>query len=128
MKTPKNVLVVDDNQLLANMIADMFRAVNFNVQIANDYEVAAVMAHNCDIAVIDYWLDGKRSGADLTRYIKNHVDLKHIPVIGISGLGKEDIPTAFMKAGADGFLAKPLRNPPLYLYALGIFNKDVFKP
>ena len=67
---------------------------------------AAVFARP-DLVLMDLLLPGALNGFDLTRRIKQHPDLGHIPVVALTAWDDQEAETRAMTAGCDGFLRKP---------------------
>lgn len=57
-----------------------------------------------DVLLLDIWMPGC-DGRDICRQLKAQDETRHIPILMISA--SKDISASALKAGADGFLAKP---------------------
>lgn len=60
-----------------------------------------------DLIFMDLHLPGGITGYDLTRRLKQHPGLQHIPVIALTAFGNEEAEQAALDAGCDAFLRKP---------------------
>lgn len=58
-----------------------------------------------DLVMLDLGLKGKEDGQSMCTYIKQQDDLKHIPVILVSG--NSDLEQIKVDCGADDHIAKP---------------------
>lgn len=102
------VLLVEDDETLALVIAYNLRAAGYNVEwISRGDLVEAYLAFNAvDIVILDWILPG-RSGLDLCRWLRRHALRDEIPIIMATALGHEDDRAAGLTAGADDYIAKP---------------------
>ncbi len=105
------ILVVEDSATMRDVIfhnATRFSSA-FRIEVVSTDNVEdaleLVQRHELDLAVVDLFLPGPRSGADLVRELRARgVD---VPVIGFS-VGGPEARRAFLAAGADLFLDKPI--------------------
>ncbi len=106
MTEAMTILLVEDDERLAQLIARYLEGYGVRVDLASDGpagETAAVSGdHDC--VVLDVQLPG-RDGFAVCRGIRTRSD---VPVIMISARGGEDARVCGLEAGADDFLAKPL--------------------
>jgi DNA-binding response OmpR family regulator len=102
----RSVLIVDDNQDLAENIAEILSMRGFATEIANSAEEALPMAlpDGPGILVTDYRLPGM-SGAELVRAVRELRETVHAVVI--SAYTDDRTISAARSAGAD-FLPKPV--------------------
>jgi DNA-binding response OmpR family regulator len=84
------VLVVEDEPLIALDISSSLRDAGAEVVQAANVEtaLAAIEAHTCAAAVVDYWLGGE-TGRAVARRLKE----KRIPFLYYSGRGLDDFTT-----------------------------------
>lgn len=101
------VLVVEDDRFLISAYRAKLTKSGFEVQMASDGEEAltVLQSFHPDVILLDLVMPRKDGFATLAE-IKQHADLKDIPVIVASNLGqKEDIDKA-MGLGATDFIIK----------------------
>jgi CheY-like chemotaxis protein len=105
----KRVLIVDDNQLVATMLHEFLTGQGFEIALAhdaNDGYAKAVEFHPdlilCDVQLPDV------VGFELVRVIKNRHELRHVPIIMITGTAHstEEKVRGF-QLGADDYVLKP---------------------
>ena len=88
-KEAKTVLICDDDDLLREFYSRVLKTQGFGTLSAtNGDEAIAVLEKNPDkiaLAIVDLLMP-VRTGWELIEYMKNKEDLKHIPVIAITGL------------------------------------------
>lgn len=103
------ILIVDDDQNMANAIADMVSLFDWPTQIANGPRQAIRLLHSKRPALmlLDLNMDGV-NGLEVCRYIKRDPITKDTPVIFVTA---EDDPSFIEKAreaGAIDYLIKPV--------------------
>lgn len=105
---PKTILVVEDDETMRIAMKRIFEQEGFIVCVAADgTELSKVLEeYSPDLVILDIglpWLDG----FELGQMMKEHKDLKKIPLIYVSGkTSDEDMKKAF-DLGADDFIKKP---------------------
>jgi two-component system, cell cycle response regulator DivK len=111
---PKTVLIVEDNDIHANLINDVLEAKGFNtVRAANGIEAQElVREHRPDLIIMDIQLP-EVSGIEVTKAIKADDDLKSIPVIAVTAFASEKNEENIRQAGCDDIITKPFSIPDL---------------
>lgn len=106
METKTSVLVVDDNQDLAENIAEILDMKGFATTIATSAEEALprALADNPNLLVTDFRLPGM-SGADLVRQVLER--RRNIRAVVMSAYTDDKTMAAARDAGAD-FIPKPV--------------------
>lgn len=105
MKT--KVLVVEDDQLMAGLLAEKLAKADFDVRLAVDGEIALKELENDvpDIILLDLILPGM-SGFEILAKVKEDERTKAVPVIILSNLGSREEIDKGMKLGATSYLIK----------------------
>lgn len=105
--TKAKVLVADDNADMREYI-DRLLADKFDVITARDGEDALEKAASLqpDLLISDIMMP-KLDGFGLLRKLRQHPDLKSIPVIFLSARAGEEAKIEGLEAGADDYLVKP---------------------
>lgn len=110
-RTPFRILLVEDSPVMCDVVTQSAASFSRTFPIATtsahgaDVALDLVGRDTFDLAVIDLFLTGASSGADLVRELRaRELDL---PVIGFS-VGGTKARHAFLEAGADLFLDKPI--------------------
>ncbi|POR02263.1 Fis family transcriptional regulator [Alkalispirochaeta sphaeroplastigenens] len=103
----KTVLVIDDEEGIRQILADILSDEGYRVITAGDGIAGLGMLNeeSVDCVVLDVWLPG-RGGLDLLDDILS--DDAHMPVVIISGHGSIDMAVKAVKRGAFDFIEKPL--------------------
>ena len=102
----KNVLVIEDEPIIAEMIGIILEIQGLNVISLSDTGRAREKLLNKEInlVMLDLNLSGE-GGQEFCEYIKGQDDLKHIPVILVSA--NIDIEQKKEQCGADDIIRKP---------------------
>jgi signal transduction histidine kinase/ActR/RegA family two-component response regulator len=113
------VLIVDDNQDMAQSTAQLLTLLGHNVQTAYDgpSAVEAARAYRPDVILLDIGLPGM-DGFDVAGQVRQQPELKNTVIIAISGYAENVDRTRSREAGFDHHLVKPIDfNTLLYLLA-----------
>jgi CheY-like chemotaxis protein len=108
VKTP-TILVVEDNELTMELVADLLEAAGLRVEKAKVAEkgIALVLEHRPDLVLMDLALPGL-DGLEATRRLKSDPATASIPVVALTAqVMSADVERA-RAAGCEGFLAKPI--------------------
>lgn len=102
----KNVLVIEDEPIIAEMISIILEMQGLKVISLSDTDRARqkLGEKDIDLVLLDLNLHGE-GGGSLCAYIKGHNDLKHIPVILVSA--NVDIEQIKKECHADDIIRKP---------------------
>ncbi|HKI63195.1 MAG TPA: response regulator [Burkholderiales bacterium] len=103
------VLVVDDDQDMANFLAHMLRKEGMEADVAAEGGAARerVMASPPDLVMLDVQMPGL-SGFEVCRRLKADPSTALIPVVLITALDDSESRVRGIEAGADDFLSKPV--------------------
>lgn len=102
----KKVFIFDDNTDILDLCTLILEDAGYEIKTSatsNDI-VDQVAGYMPDLIFMDNWLPDV-GGIEATQELKNHPDLKHIPVIYFSA--NNDVKDLAKKAGADSYLSKP---------------------
>ena len=104
------MLVVDDAADLRRLIAVALRRADFEVIEAPSGEAALeiIETQQVDVIVLDMGLP-RMSGTDVVRALRARPDTQTLPVLLMTGSGTSQSVIEGLDAGADDFLAKPVR-------------------
>lgn len=115
-----NVLVIDNNQDLCESAAHALNEMGVNAQWVTQADQAMEMVQQHHEKGDDYhiilvdWKMPKMDGVEMTREIRRCIG-SEIPILIVSAYDWSDIEEEAMKAGAHGFISKPLFRSNLYL-------------
>lgn len=105
---PKTLLIIEDDETMRTAMKRIFEADGFNVRLASDgAELSIVFDETTpDLILMDIglpWING----FELAQLLKDHREIKKIPLVFVSGQASdEDLKRAFA-IGADDFVKKP---------------------
>jgi len=111
LKKPKeiaSILIIEDDETMRKSMKRIFEDENYKVITAADgTQLSTVLDDNpIDLIILDVglpWINGY----ELAELMRENSDLKHIPIIFVSGrISEADIKAGF-EAGADDYVKKP---------------------
>ncbi len=102
---PAHVLVVDDETVLAGMVANYLQRAGFRTSLAHDGDTAVelALAETPDVVVLDLGLPGK-DGLQVCQEIRRHSDCY---ILMLTARNEELDKLIGLSAGADDYLTKP---------------------
>lgn len=105
---PKVLLIIEDDETMRSGMKRIFESDGYVVKMAEDGSALSKVLEDSspDLIMLDVglpWING----FELAQLLKEHKDLKKIPLIFVSGnTSEEDIKRAF-EIGADDYIKKP---------------------
>ena len=109
MSTPPKIIVVDDNNLSADMLTRRLRRKGYEVLTASDGDEAIAVAEReiPDLILMDMSLP-KKDGWTATRILKQGERTKKIPVIALTAHAMSGDREKALEAGCDDYDTKPV--------------------
>ncbi|MES2877223.1 MAG: response regulator [Pseudomonadota bacterium] len=107
------VLVVDDNEVSREIMAEMLRYFHIEVGMAVSGPAALTMLEGAaenpyDLVLMDWRMPGM-NGDEATQRIHGNTRIAHQPkVVMVTAYGREDVIRLAEQAGVDGFIIKPV--------------------
>jgi two-component system aerobic respiration control protein ArcA len=104
----RNLLVIDDDETMRSVLKRIFESEGYKVYLASDGTHLSEILEDTPLELIMLdinlpWVDGY----ELCKLMKEHDDLRNVPVIFVSGKTSEiDIKRGF-DAGCDDYITKP---------------------
>jgi two-component system cell cycle response regulator DivK len=105
----KTVLIVEDNELNMKLFNDLLEA-NGRATLRTKSGVEAVKLareHKPDLILMDIQLP-EVSGLEVTRWLKEDPELRHIPVVAITAFAMKGDEEKILQGGCEGYLSKPI--------------------
>jgi two-component system cell cycle response regulator DivK len=105
----KSVLIVEDNELNMKLFNDLLEAHGYETIQTRDGIQALGMARDNrpDLILMDIQLP-EVSGLEVTKWLKEDDDLKHIPVIAITAFAMKGDEEKIRDGGCEDYIAKPI--------------------
>src|SRR5579872_2897756 len=103
----KKILIIEDDQIVANIYRNKFSVEGFQVEIAHDGPAGLETIHHFkpDAVVLDLMLP-KMTGVDLMKKIRSEADFQKLPIIVFSNTYLTNMVQEAWKAGATKCLSK----------------------
>ena len=122
-------LLVDDSKTSRKALSLMLKSFSLDVDVADSGQAALEALENAarlnkpyNLIIMD-WKMPEMDGIELAKRIKQHPALPRKPIIiMVSGYGREEVIQRAEKAGADGFLIKPVTPSVLFETINEAFN------
>ena len=107
MSSPK-LLLVEDDQALAELLEYRFESEGYDVRISADGDDALVLAaeETPDLVILDWMIEGT-SGIEVCRRLRRAKETAHVPIIMLTAREAEDDRVRGLETGADDYLTKP---------------------
>jgi DNA-binding response OmpR family regulator len=108
----KKILIIEDDQIVANIYRNKFSVEGFQVEIAHDGAAGLESIHNFrpDAVILDLMLP-KMTGVDLMKKIRTEADFQKLPIIVFSNTYLTNMVQEAWKAGATKCLSKANCSP-----------------
>jgi len=105
----KTVLVVEDNELNMKLFHDLLEAHGYRVLQTRDGLSALDIArqHMPDLILMDIQLP-EVSGIEVTKWLKEDDDLRHIPVIAVTAFAMKGDEEKIREGGCEAYISKPI--------------------
>jgi CheY-like chemotaxis protein len=110
-RNKKRILIVDDEPMVVTFIEGALRLEGkYELSTATDGFDAGqqVIAFEPDLIVLDIMLPGM-DGFEVCHRVKTDAATKHIKILAITGFATDENIRKILHAGADDYLAKPLK-------------------
>jgi two-component system, OmpR family, aerobic respiration control protein ArcA len=105
---PKVILIIEDDETMRNALKRIFEAESYVVRLASDGTELTTVLDDVppDLIILDVGLPWM-NGLELGQLMKDHKDLKKIPLIFVTGQSSDAEMKAAFEIGADEFIRKP---------------------
>lgn len=108
-KTPKKILILEDERQLAHAVTDAFAERGFKTIVAasvNEGLQALQNASGVDVIWLDHYLLGTENGVDFVVRIKTNPQWKHIPIFVVSNTAASANISAYIQLGVSNYYTK----------------------
>jgi two-component system, OmpR family, phosphate regulon response regulator PhoB len=108
MPKPTHVLVVEDEEALAQLLKYNLEKEGYRVTVSTDGEEALVAAdeNNPDLVVLD-WMLPKASGIEVCRRLRGRQETRNTPIVMLTARTEESDRIRGLDIGADDYITKP---------------------
>lgn len=105
----KTVLIVEDNELNMKLFHDLLEAHGVATVETNDGANVLDLAreHKPDLILMDIQLP-EVSGLDVTKWLKEDKDLRHIPVVAVTAFAMKGDEQKIREGGCEEYISKPI--------------------
>ena len=105
----KTVLIVEDNELNMKLFHDLLDSRGYNILQTRDGLEALKIARQevPDLILMDIQLP-EVSGLEVTKWIKEDDNLRHIPVIAVTAFAMKGDEEKILEGGCQAYIAKPI--------------------
>ncbi len=105
----KTVLIVEDNELNMKLFRDLLEAHGYGtIETRNGNDVLKIAREKKpDLILMDIQLP-EVSGLDVTRWLKEDKDLRHIPVIAVTAFAMKGDEQKIREGGCEDYVSKPI--------------------
>jgi len=107
----KKILIVDDSEIDRSLVGKLLGRTEYSLLFANDGESALkiVRRQKPDLIILDCVMPGM-SGTEVCQIIKKDHELKHIPIIFLTGMDSPTYVINCYEIGAEHYLTKPINS------------------
>ena len=105
----KKILIVEDNELNMKLFNDLLEANSYEtVKTRNGMDAMDLAReHRPDLILMDIQLP-EVSGLDVTRWLKEDDELRHIPVVAVTAFAMKGDEDRIRSGGCEAYLSKPI--------------------
>jgi len=124
----KKILIVDDDPLIQKLLTKILQAHKYETEMAVDgFEAGAkVFKFKPGLVILDLIMPGM-DGFEVCRRIKEDPDTSHIKILALTGYDTKENREKIMKAGADGYMAKPVERDVLLRHVEDFLSNKAMK-
>jgi two-component system cell cycle response regulator len=121
----KTIMVIEDNEKSMDLFRILLKKGKYKVLEASEAEAGIAMAlkHKPNLILMDIQLPGM-DGLSAVRILKDHPDLKKIPIVGLSSYAMDGDIRRALAAGCDGYITKPV-DTRTFLKTIGEYVKNI---
>ena len=122
--TPINILIVEDDEIVAKTIERCLRGNEYRVRVANSGVEGLQAAHRevPDMVVLDVIMPGM-DGYTVCREMRADTMLSEVPILFLTAKTKDEDKISGLTAGADDYLGKPFNVDELLLRIKAILRR-----
>ncbi len=121
----KRLLLVEDDEALAELVAFHFGRAGYDVTRTGDGEEALILAEEIapDLVLLDWMIEGV-SGIEVCRRLRRRETTANVPIIMLTARGEEEDRIRGLDTGADDYLTKPFSPKELLARASAVLRRS----
>lgn len=121
----KKVLIVDDDPDVRKILAEILSVNDYRTEVASDGLDAGIkiVQFKPDLIILDLFMPNM-DGFEVCKRIKGDSDHSHIKILILTGYDTKENKDRTLKAGADGYLSKPVNTDDLINHIQNLFSLD----
>lgn len=119
-----HILVVEDEDALAELLQYNLKKEGFRVSLAADGEEAIMLVEERqpDVIILD-WMLPKISGIEVCRRLRGRQETRNIPIIMLTARGEEADRIRGLDTGADDYIVKPFLMKELFARVRAVLRR-----
>lgn len=119
-----HVLVVEDEDALAELLQYNLKKEGFRVSLAADGDEAMILVEERqpDVIVLD-WMLPKISGIEVCRRLRSRQETRNLPIIMLTARGEEADRIRGLDTGADDYIVKPFLMKELFARVRAVLRR-----
>ncbi len=121
----KKIMIVDDDPEMRKLLKKILSRSDYLTETASNGIDAGIkiMQFKPDLIILDLYMP-QMDGFDICTRLKKESNHSHIKILILTGYDPEKNRDRIMKAGADAFLAKPVKNKVLLQHVEYLLSED----
>ncbi len=103
-----HILIVEDDPSLSELLQYNLDNAGFKASVVSEGDEAlnSIMEEEPDLVILD-WMLPNLSGIEICRQVRQHNDIKRLPIIMLTAKGEESERIRGLETGADDYVIKP---------------------
>jgi DNA-binding response OmpR family regulator len=123
----KKILIVDDDPQIQKLFTKILSVHNYETAVGSDGFEAGIKVKEFKpgLIILDLFMPGM-DGFEVCKRIKENSSTSHIKILALTGYDTKENRDRIMQAGADGYLAKPVKRRTLLQQVEYLLNRKQF--
>lgn len=124
-KNGKKILIVDDDPDVQKILGKILSTHDYRAEVASDGLDAGIkiVQFKPDLIILDLFMP-KMDGFEVCKRIKGDSDHSHIKILILTGYDTKENQDRTLRAGADGYLSKPVKKNDLIKHIENLLGSD----